>query len=355
MNTFSKLGGAALAVALGITGTTLAAGPADAAKPTRIKGTVTSESGTPLAGIKVTTLADVNGEWVAVDDALTDDLGKYNVGKLDDGSYLVRFDDPAGTYAPEFYDDAATAETATPVELAVGDMPTLAVARLAGVAHLVGTVTGSDGAGVAGAEVTAYALQGTEWASVGTVTAGSDGAYDIGGLSGGVHTLGFRDPVSGVTEYWNDKATLAEADTVTVPTADHYDVTLATPLPPAPQPPTPSVTPSVTPTPPSVTPVATTTPVELMAAVASVKRGRIKGLAEVGRRLRLTTGMWSPSTVTLKVQWLANGKKIRTATTMRLKVTDKLVGKRISARIVASAPGHTSSSVTTKRTSRVVG
>jgi hypothetical protein len=358
MNVYSKLGGAALAVAVAISSTLLVAGPAGAAKPTRIKGSVTSESGTPLVGIKVTTLADPTGtgQWVEVDDALTGLTGGYNVGKLDDGIYRVRFDDPAGTYASEFYNDAATIETAAPVDLTNGGMPTLAVARLAGAAHLVGTVTGSDGTAIAGAEVTAYVREGEAWTSVTTVTAGADGAYDVGGLSGGAHTLGFHDPVSGVSEYWSDRAAIADADTVTVPSADRYDAVLATPLPPTtpvtptPETPSPIVTPP-TPVAPVVTPTAPTAPA---AAVIAVKRPRIKGVAAVGERLKVTTGTWNPTTVTRTVQWLANGKKIKNATKNRLRLTDKLVGKRISVMVVASASGRTPVTVTTRRTKRVV-
>ena len=168
----------------------------------------------------------------------------------------------------------------TPVDLTNGGMPTLAVARLAGAAHLVGTVTGSDGAAIAGAEVTAYVREGDAWTSVTTVTAGADGTYDVGGLSGGAHTLGFRDPVSGVSEYWIDRAAIADADTVTVPSTERYDAVLATPLPPAPadhadhatETPAPTVTP--TPVAPVVTPTAPATPA---AAVVAVKRPRIKG------------------------------------------------------------------------------
>ena len=58
MHTYKKLGGAALAVSVGITSTMLGAGPAQAAKPTRIKGVVATADGVPLAGIVVTTLAD---------------------------------------------------------------------------------------------------------------------------------------------------------------------------------------------------------------------------------------------------------------------------------------------------------
>lgn len=354
MNVYSKLGGAALAVAVGISTTVLVAGPADAAKPTRIKGSVTSESGTPLVGIKVTTLADPSGtgQWVEVDDALTGSTGGYNVGKLDDGVYRVRFDDPAGTYASEFYDDAATIEAATPVDLTNGGMPTLAVAKLAGAAHLVGTVTGSDGAGIAGAEVTAYVREGDVWSSFRTAVAGADGTYDVGGLSAGDYTLGFRDPVSGVTEYWNDRAAIADADPVTVPSNGRYDAALATPLPPTP---TPTENPAPTTTTTPVAPVIVTpAPTTAAAAVVVIKRPRIRGAAEVGQRLRVTKGTWNPSTVQRKVQWLANGKKIKKATKNRLRLTEKLVGKRISVKVVASAAGRTPVTVTTRRTKRVV-
>jgi len=354
MNVNTRLGGAAMAVAVGITSTMLVAGPADAVgPPTRIKGTVTSESGTPLAGIRVSTLAEESGQWVVKDDAITDDLGKYNVGKLADGVYRVRFDDPAGTYASEFYDDAATIETSTPVNLTSGGMQTLAVAKLAGVAHLVGTVTWSDGSSVAGAEVTAYVRQGLEWTPLTTVTADIDGRYDVDGLSGGAHTLGFRDPVSGVTEYWDDHAALADADAVTVPSALSYDAVLTKPLPPTPTPdPAPNPTPNPTPTP--VAPVAVAQTPTAPAAVVMVKRPRIKGVATAGERLKVTRGTWNPTTITRTVQWLANGKKIKGATKNRLRLTDALVGKRISVKVVASAPGRTPVTVTTRRTTRVV-
>jgi hypothetical protein len=212
-------------------------------------------------------------------------------------------------------------------------------------------VTGSDGAGVAGAEVTAYALQGAEWTPVTTVTAGADGSYDVGGLSGGAHTLGFRDPVSGVSEYWNDHTAIADADTVTVPSTSRYDAVLATPLPPTTTPtPTPTPTPTTAPT--HVAPVVVAPVPTAPAAVLAVKLPRIKGLAAVGERLKVTKGTWNPTGVTLKVQWLANGKKIKKATKMRLRLTDKLAGKRISVRVVASAAGRTPATVTTKRTKR---
>ena len=67
----------------------------------------------------------------------------------------------------------------------------------------------------------------------------------------------------------------------------------------------------------------------------------------------MTKGTWNPTSVKRKIRWLANGKRIKKATKNRLRLTSKLVGKRISVRIVASAEGRTSVTVTTRRTKRI--
>ena len=46
--------------------------------------------------------------------------------------------------------------------------------------------------------MTAYVRTGADWVEFQHVTTGADGAYDLGGLPGGVYTLGFADPASGV-------------------------------------------------------------------------------------------------------------------------------------------------------------
>ena len=360
----TRLRGAALTVVASLATTLLVAGPAQAVgKPTRIKGTVVSTSGAGLAGIVVTTLADPTGtgEWVAVDDAVTGVDGKYNVGKLDDGWYRVRFDDPTGAYTGEFYDDAARIEDATPVDLTLGGMPTLAIAELEAATHLAGTVTGADGAGIAGAEVTTYVMQAGAWAPFRSLVAGPDGAYDFAALPTGDYTLGFRDPVSGVTEYWDDQESIADATAVAVPGDQRYDAQLATPVPdpttPDPTTPVPTTPDPTTPAPTGTTPLAAvpTATVPAAAVLTVLSKPRVKGRAEVGRRLRVTLGTWSLASVTTKVQWLANGKVLEHATKKRMRLTSKLRGKRISVRVVASAPGATPVTVTTARTRKIAG
>lgn len=365
--------GALLAASVAVTSTTVLAGPADAVgKPARIRGVVTTPDGTGLAGIRVAALAEmtVGGieQWVEVDTAISGVDGRYSVGKLDDGTYRVRFDDPSGSFATEFYNNVPRADEAEDVVLLPGGgMRDLLPTELGGAAHLTGLVTGSTGAGIGGAEVTAYVVDdGGAWIPFVSVTAGADGRYDVGGLPGGEYTLGFHDPATQVGEYWNDEAALGDADTLNVDSAGSttgLDARLATPLPepgtdstPTDPTPTTTVDPATTTTPvaaTSATPVQTVAPTATVKQVVMVKRPRIRGMAAVTQVLRVTRGSWNPTKISRKIQWLANGKRIKGATKARLRVSKKLVGKRISVRVIASAPEYTRLVVKTRRTKRV--
>ncbi|MFC7724118.1 hypothetical protein ACFQW6_03300 [Nocardioides sp. GCM10028917] len=371
--------GTLLAATVGLTSATVFSNPAGAAPPIRIHGVVTAAGGTGLSGIHVTALGErtVDGvaQWVEIDTATTGADGSYNVGKLPDGSYKVRYDDPSGSYSTEFYNDAFRPADATVVELRSGKFD-MAPVVLGGAAHLSGLVTGSTGAGIVGAEVTAYVEEGGAWNPLTTIETVENGRWDLGLLPGGAYKLGFHDPATGVGEYWNDNASLADADTLTVQNAGStsgLDATLATPLPtpdptpvPSPEPTTePSTEPSPTPTadptssttapatPAAPAPVATTPATTTTAKVVMVKRPRIRGLAKVTQVVRVTRGTWNPTTVSRKIQWLANGKRIKGATKARLRVTAKLAGKRLSVRVVASAPQRTPLVVTTRTTRSV--
>lgn len=367
--------GTLLAVAVGATSTTVVASPTEAAgPPIRIHGVVTAAGGGGLSGINVTALAEraVQGttQWVAIDSAKTGVDGSYNVGKLPDGNYRVRYDDPSGRYATEYYNDAFVPADADVVALDSGKFD-MAEVVLGGAAQLTGVVTGSTGAGIEGAEVTAYVEQNGAWVPFTTLPTVAGGRYDLGLLPGGTYKLGFHDPATGVTEYWNDKATLVDADVLTVQNAGSstgLNVQLATPLPDPTPPPVeePTVTPVApapapstgTSTTPSVTSSAVPAPTAAPAtpaakAVAMVKRPRIRGVATVAEVLRVTRGTWNPGTVSRKVQWLADGKRIKGATKARLRVTKKLQGKRIAVRVRVSAPQHLDLTVKTRRTKKV--
>ena len=49
----------------------------------------------------------------------------------------------------------------------------------------------------------------------------------------------------------------------------------------------------------------------------------------------------------------ANGKKVKGATKVRLRLTSKLAGKRLTVKVTASAPGMTSTTVKTAKSKTV--
>ncbi|HET6663216.1 MAG TPA: carboxypeptidase-like regulatory domain-containing protein, partial [Acidimicrobiales bacterium] len=263
-----KVAGAAVAVAMGATSFAVVSSPAEAAPPTRIAGTVTAAGGAALAGVKVTALKlGGTGQWAEADNAVTGVDGSYQIGKFDSGTYRIRFDDPSGSYETEFYDNQPRVDLAQDIVLKSGGGRLENVdAELGAAARFTGRVLDSSSAGIAGATVTAYVRQEADWVEFQVATTAADGSYDLGGLPGGVYTLGFFDPASGITEYWNDKAALADADSLSVTndgTTSGLDAQLATPQPepePEPEPePSPTPTPTETPTPTTPTPTSTAT------------------------------------------------------------------------------------------------
>lgn len=349
-NTFRRAAAALLATGVGVTSAVALAGPANAGPPIRVSGTVVTADGIPLPGIMVT-FQTLDG--VVAGSATTDTAGAYRVMRPTDTTYTIRFDDPTGTYASEWYNDKTSLAEADLVNFSV-QKSDLGKTDLGAAAHLTGFVTGSTGAGIGGADVTAYVMKSSTWSSLLTVKTQPNGQYDLGLLPGGTYTLGFHDPATNVGEYWNDKAELKDANVLqvnAVGTTDGLNAQLATPLPA----PTPTETPTTTPTP-TTTQVNTAAPAPTTAtakAVTVAVRPRIRGIAKVAKVLKVTKGTWTPTTVTKKIQWLANGKRIKGATKAKLRLTKKLAGKRISVRVVASAPGLTSLKVTTKRTKKV--
>jgi hypothetical protein len=373
-----RVAGALLATTVGLTSVTALTSPAEANpnRPIRIKGLVTTpgKAPLPLADVRVVALAqmEIDGlsQWVEVDSDTTGDDGRYNVGKLEHDVYRVQFDDLSKTYVTEYWDDALRLEDAQNVVLKPGDKRTLPDVQLGGIAQLTGKVTGSSGEGLAGAEVTTYRKRNDAWQEFETVVTDANGTYVIDHLLGGDYTLRFFDPISGVTEYWNNKLALSDAGTIQLQSSgvsDQYDAQLATPVAeePTPEPtPEPTLEPTPTPTTPTTTTGTTTgtttstatgtsTTTASAGKVLVVKKPRIKGFAKVDQRLRVTKGAWNPTTAKRKIQWLANGKKIKGATKMRLRLTRKMAGKKISVKVTAKAAGMTSVTVRTAPTKKV--
>lgn len=216
------------ALTVGILGVTPLA-QAAVGDPGTISGTVTG-SGAPLDSIYVAAYEQVNGEWAYVEadggSAVTDETGSYTLTLPEGGSYRLGFEDyGTGDHLGEYYEDAATVDEATTVQVAA--TPTTVDVDLDVASHISGTVTGPGGVPAADAWVQVYEERTyddgfTQWvyAGVGT-TVSADGTYDVSGLEAGTYRIGFEGADLGLAnEYYDDKVSVALAeDVVTGPTA----------------------------------------------------------------------------------------------------------------------------------------
>ena len=66
----------------------------------------------------------------------------------------------------------------------------------------------------------------------------------------------------------------------------------------------------------------------------------VSGTPVVGERLASTTGTWSPSSVAISFQWLADGVPIPGAIYSSYRPVGTYLGKRLSTAVTASKPGY---------------
>ncbi|MDF1487426.1 Ig-like domain-containing protein [Tessaracoccus caeni] len=85
----------------------------------------------------------------------------------------------------------------------------------------------------------------------------------------------------------------------------------------------------------------------------TTKTPKITGTAKVGKTLKVdsTSVAWTPAKVTLKYQWLRDGKSIKGATKSSYKLTNSDAGKKISVKVTGSKSGYKTVSKTSKTVS----
>ena len=300
-----------------------------------VTGVLTGPGGTPLADVSVTVYeAHEEWGWDEVGYAWTDGSGAYDVRGLPTGDYVLGFYDEYEDHLPEFWDDVATIDEATPVSVTAGVTVEGKDAELARGAVITGTVTAP--LPLDDAQVTAYERVDGAWQPVRSTWI-DGGRYELRGLPGGTYRIRFRDYSGALrTEFWNDKTSIDLADDVTVAvgaTASGRDAVLAPTY-------TPTTTTPPPATPPTTTPPPTTTIATQLAALA--KRLDTKGKPVVGRKVKVTNLVAEMRTsVRYSFQWYAGSKKIRKATRSALKVTRSLRGKALKVRVRLAAAGTT--------------
>ena len=155
--------------------------------------------------------------------AYTDASGVYTITGLLSGTYYLKFDPPYGTdYLTEYYNNKFTLAEADSVSVALGGVVTGKDAALEIGGKITGQVTATaGGAPVNNVYVYAYtSTTSTSWDKYADTDA--SGLYTITDLLSGTYYLEFNPPYDTdyLTEYYDNKFSLAEANGVTVTLGD---------------------------------------------------------------------------------------------------------------------------------------
>lgn len=194
------LSGAALVCSGGISGTVIA-----------------SDTNDPLVAVTVTATLPGSDFAQSVE---TDASGKYTIGGLPAGQYVVRFE-PApsdqGIYLSEYYDDRAGPSAARLVQVSTGAVTPNIDAALDVGGTIIGTVTGADtSSGLGDVFVNVYDSAG---ALVGTTFTDVTGVYVTDALPSGSYKIEFVAPDSTqpyLSEFFDNKPNLATGAAVAV-------------------------------------------------------------------------------------------------------------------------------------------
>ena len=296
--------------------------PAHAADPGSISGALTSVDGSPAAGVTVEALRFVpmTGSWNRVQTVLSDAQGNYTVSGLEADSYRLHFQEKCPSVRGQYF-GGGTHDSSPVIAVADGEAVSGKDVRFKGCSFTNLSPPTISGAAVVGGALMAH--PGT-WEPSVTYNVSYDWLVD------GVVV----DPAS-------NSAFLLEEEHVGKMVSVRVHVFTSAPGWSNGEASSTAVGPVL------AAHVAPTSPVNLT-------RPKIRGKAEVGRTMKVSKGTWSPASgVTVKFQWLANGKKIKRATKRTLTVPRLAKGKRLQVRVTATTPGAAPRTVTTRATAKV--
>lgn len=233
--TFSYYGGAValedganVAVTQGATTPSINGSVEPDANASTISGTVTNGSGVPESGVSVelfdtngNVVYDANGTSDANTFANTGPDGTYTLSDIPAGTYKVEFYPEFGNLGFQFYDNATTLATATPVNAPSGSAATNINAALTGGGKVSGTVT-DETTGDAVPDV-AVALVDSSGNVLDESYTNASGVYTISGVPTGTYDVEFL-PFDAIgpgskeyaVQYWADADTLVQATAVSV-------------------------------------------------------------------------------------------------------------------------------------------
>jgi protocatechuate 3,4-dioxygenase beta subunit len=312
----------------------------------QISGVVRDAAGKPLANASVMFERTQFGGSSGV---TTDAQGRYTSASVFGGG-LVRgpvrvvasqwgsIDNPdAPSYVSEYWKEATTFATATPVTVTPGATTQNIDFTLAVAPRIRLTVKDPAGRPVKNADVGIWTFYDGKWGpyQAGPNETDANGIYRKTVSVGDRYKFFINPPagVGGVMEWYDNAYTEQTAKVVSATSAGQLvDITIqlgAAPSTPTPTTPTPTVPTPTAPAPTAPAPApAAPAPKAMKSSAVS-----IKGTARVGRTLRASTRAWAPAPVQLSYTWYRNGKVVKgqSRSTYKLRTADK--GKRITVRV----------------------
>ncbi len=187
-----------------------------------IAGTVSLDSAAPIASIGEVNVFDASGDFAGW--TYTESDGSYSIPHLPPGDYRVRFSEFSDG-AAEWYDEATSLGSATPVTVTAGAITTVNEG-LTAPSTISGTVTnpsGSDSGQI-------YLYDAEDGRILDWVYSESDGSYTFTGLAAGDYFVEFRGFGGAAAEWYDDQLLIAQATPIAVGVGEDVtgiDATLA--------------------------------------------------------------------------------------------------------------------------------
>jgi hypothetical protein len=273
----------------------------------RIAGdAVDASSKQAIGGIEVCAFAR-QGESVGC--ATTNANGEYTIAGLAHGEYIVEFYSPIESglaYLTQYYDDKASLSEATPVSVEEGGTKFGIDATLEEGGQIAGDVTGaSTGASLSDVLVCALTRSAR---TVGCAVTNISGEYTIPTLPVGQYRVGFDGGKKYITQYYDNRLSLSEAETVSVTaggTTAGIDATMGS---------------------------------SDMVPPANTKPPVILGTPSVGEALLCADGLWTGNpTPSLTDRWLRDGVPIPGATGSRYTIQGTDEGHSLACEVTAKS------------------
>lgn len=187
-------------------------------RDTQVKGRVTDESGNPLAQIAIQSYAADN-PVDPLGSVPSNAHGEYRLNFMQGGHYILRIVDPAGVYAPEYYDNVQTSAAATIFYLRDDSFVDGINISLTLAAHITGTVLIANQAPPdVGSVIALQQVNGVWQLAAQAPIDPKTGGYDLAGLTTGTYYLIARGHLGG--DAFQSATDYADGRPVTVATGE---------------------------------------------------------------------------------------------------------------------------------------